>query len=196
MSILDTITIATTAQLRAEHHPREILAAEDAGRIFRVATGIWVSPEIYVDPQLDDALACLSGGVIGYLSAAMKHNLCDAIPPSTYVIVPVNISRPRQRLPIQYIRTRSEDALTIGVDVTDFHGWPIRMTNPARTVVDLYRIEPKGIRQHSAAALTRYIAADLPTGDIADIADRFGTWDVIRPEVEIAKEALKGGFAP
>jgi Predicted transcriptional regulator len=198
MNRLEDITVATTGQLRdAGHRVRDIIAAEDAGIIYRVGHGLWVSADIYVDPRLDDALACrLYGGVIGYLSAAAKHDLCDAIPQHAYVIVPAEARRPSPGLPIQYIRTRNEQALTVGIDVSDFHGLPIRITNPARTVVDLYRIEPKGIRQHSAAALTRYIATGLPTGEIADIAKIFGTWDVLRPEIEVIKETLKGGYAP
>lgn len=196
MSTLEDITIATTAQLREKFHPREILAAEDAGLIFRAATGIWVSAEIYTDPRLDDALACRSGGVIGYLTAAARHDLCDAITQKAYVIVPWVVTRPPAGQPVQIIRTRNTDALTLGVDVSDFHDLPIRITNPARTVVDLYRIEPKGIRQHSAAALTRYIATGRPTGAIAAIAQTFGTWDVLRPEIEVIKETLKGGYAP
>lgn len=196
MPPFEPITIATTAELRAKYHPREILAAEDAGIIVRAATGIWVSPEIYADPDLDDALACRHDGVIGYLTAAFKHDLCDAVPPHAYVIVPWTTSRPMPGLPIQYIRTRNLLALTAGVECHHFHGLPIRITNPARTVVDLYRIEPAGIRQHSAAALSRYIAKGLPTAEIADLAHEFGMWDVLRPEIEVIKETLKGGYAP
>lgn len=197
MDSLDDITIATTAELRdAGFYPRDILGAEDAGRIYRVAHGVWVSPEIYADPKLDDALACRTGGVIGYLTAAFKHDLCDAVTPHAYVIVPWTTSRPASGLPVTYIRTRNLLAMTAGVEHRMFHGLPIRITGPARTVVDLYRIEPAGVRQHSAAALTRYIARELPTGEIADLAHEFGMWDVLRPEIEIAKEALKGGYAP
>ncbi len=198
MTKLENITITTTRQLRADgHHPRGILAAEDAGIIFRAGWGIWVSREIFADPELDDALACRAhNGVIGYLSAAAKHGLCDAVPRQTYVIVPAEARRAPARQPIQYIRTRNLLALTAGVECHHFHGWPIRITNPARTVVDLYRIEPAGIRQHSAAALSRYIAKGLPTSEIADLAHEFGTWDVLRPEIEVIKETLKGGYAP
>ncbi|GAB5429392.1 MAG: hypothetical protein Devi2KO_28510 [Devosia indica] len=198
MHNLDDITITTTGQLKAAGvRVRDIIAAEDAGRIFRVGHGLWVSADIYTDPELEDALACrLYGGVIGYLTAAARHDLCDAMPPHAYVIVPAEARRPSPGLPIRYIRTRNPDALTVGVDVSDFHGLPIRITSPARTVVDLYRIEPAGIRQHSAAALSRYIATGGSVDELAAVARVFGDWDRLRPEVEIVGETLKGGYMP
>lgn len=188
--------IMTTAALRtAGVSARDLLAAEQACDIFRPVPGIAVTADVYADPKLDDALICArSGGVIALLSAAMRHGLVDALPAEVEVIVAWSAKmRPPANLPVRLYRTRNADALMIGVDVEDFHGLQLRMTSPARTVVDLYRMDPSAVRQHALTALNRF---DGSIEELAEIAGRFGAWDAIRPEVEAILEARSGGMRP
>lgn len=190
--------LTTTAALRAAGvSARDLLAGEAAGEIIRPIRGVAVTPEVYADPRLDDALVCSrTGGVIGLLTAAARHGLCDAVPPAIQVIAPwADQVRPPAGLPVQLFRTRAADALQVGVDVEDFHGLQIRQTMPARTVVDLYRLHPDANRQHAVVALARYVAEGHPIDDLHRIADTFGCWGTLRPEVEIALEA-RGGMRP
>ena len=197
MSKFDDITIATTTELTAAGiYHRDLHKAVEAGLVVQAARGVFVSPEVAMDPRLQDVLACRRGGVIGYLTAAARHGLCDAVPDLIDVIVDASASRPHREQPIRYIRTRNPLALTLGVEVEDFHGWPIRMTEPARTVVDLYRIQPDVVRQHSTTAISRYFAEGHKRSHLHRIARDLGVWDVIRPEAEIAQETLRQGFAP
>lgn len=191
-----TLPIMTAPELRAEGiHPRDLAGAVDRGELIRAARGIYVQPDIYTDPRLDDAIVChKTGGVIGYLTAAMKHGLCDALPPHVDMIVPIEVVRPPADLPVRLIRTRNEEALSLGVDHEDFHGLTIRMTNEARTVVDLFRITPDAVRQHSAAALVNYLSDEKPVSGLYKYAKAFGIWDVMRPQVEAVMETLDQGF--
>ncbi len=191
--------LTTTAALRdAGVSARDLLAAEAAGEVIRPIRGIAVTPSVYADPRLDDALICSrTGGVIGLLSAAMRHGLCDALPDQVQVIVPwSDVIRPPAGLPARIIRTRVAEALTVGVEVEDFYSLQIRMTSPARTIVDLYRVDPAANRQHAVAALAEYLARDLPTDELFRIATHFGAWDQIRPEVEAMTETMKRGMTP
>lgn len=191
--------LTTTAALRdAGVSARDLLAAEAAGEVIRPIRGIAVTPDVYADPKLDDALICSrTGGVIGLLSAAMRHGLCDALPAQVQVIVPwSDVIRPPAGLPARILRTRVEDALTVGVDAEDFYGLQIRMTSPARTIVDLYRVDPAANRQHAVAALAEYLGRDMPPSDLHGIAGHFGAWDQLRPEVEAIVEAMNRGMTP
>lgn len=191
--------LTTTAALRdAGVSARDLLAAEAAGDVIRPIRGIAVTPEVYADPRLDDALICSrTGGVIGMLSAAMRHGLCDALPPQVQVIVPwSDVIRSPAGLPARVYRTRVADALTVGVEVEDFYGLQVRMTSPARTIVDLYRVDAAANRQHAVASLAEYLSRDLPASDLHLIAVHFGAWDQLRPEVEAMNETMNRGMTP
>lgn len=190
--------IMTASELRAAGvHPRDLAAAVDRGDLIRAARGVYVTPEVYADPRLDDAIVCFkTGGVIGHLTAAMKHGLCDALPSKTDVLVPIETVRALGELSVRLLRTRNPDALSVGVDHEDFFGLPIRMTDPARTVVDLYRISPNAIRQHSAAALVTFLSERGSGNDLYRYAEHFGVWDVMRPEVEAVVESFNRGMTP
>lgn len=190
--------VMQTADLRAQGvHPRQIAAAVDRGELFRAAPGIVVTETAWRDQDLQPALAShLTPGVIGLLSAAVRHELCDANPSSVHVIASAEVRRPPAGLPCQLFRTRSAEALTVGVEVLDFHGIEWRCTNPARTVVDLYRITPDAWRQHAVAGLATYMQRDLPVRDLHRCAAAFGCWELLRPEVEAIVESHNRGMKP
>ena len=121
-TIINDIALASTADLRARGvQPRDIEAAVAEGKLYRVAPGLVATYDVYTDSRLDDAIACRRhGAVIGYLTAAARHDLCDAMPDAIQVFVPASASRPTPGQAIQYIRTRNPDALTVGVDVEDY----------------------------------------------------------------------------
>lgn len=176
-------------------HPRDLAAALERGDIMRAARGVYVTPDIYVEQQLDDAILChRTGGVIAHLSAAQRHGLCDALPSRTEVLVAHETRAAGTDLPIDLLRTRNAEALTLGVDVEDFHGLEIRMTDEARTIVDLFRLMPNVVRQHSAAALVNYLSDEKPVADLYRYAKAFGIWDVMRPQIEAVMETLDQGF--
>lgn len=189
----------TAAELRAEGvYSRDIQDAMDGDALYRVAKGIYTTlPEVLEDPRLDDALAVYrTGGVIGHLSAAMRHDLCDVLPPMIEILVPWETTRPPVGMPVRLIRTRNPEALTAGVETEDFFGFGIRMTSPGRTVVDLYRIDPLATRQHALASLTRYLRDSRDINELEGLARQFGVHDVMRPEIDAVQETLEQGFRP
>ncbi|SDG83740.1 type IV toxin-antitoxin system AbiEi family antitoxin domain-containing protein [Pelagibacterium luteolum] len=188
--------IMLASELRdAGVHPRDITAALERGDILRAARGVYVTPEVYVEQQLDDAIVChKTGGVIGHLSAAQRHGLCDASPAATEILIG-HTGVGGSDLPIRLIRSRNPDTLSVGVDHEDFHGLLIRMTDRARTVVDLYRIEPKATRQHAIAALTTYLGEGDPVSTLYQYAKTFDCWQDLQPEVEAVQATLERGMS-
>ena len=190
--------ITFTSELRAQGvQSRDIAAAVDAGDLVRVAPGVVVTPEVYASPDLEPALAChATGGVIGLLSAAVRHGLCDAAPNDIEVLVPIQVVRPPAGLPVRVVRSRNPETLKLGVERSDFHGIELRVTYPARTIVDLYRVEPASHRQHAVAALATFMRDGGDERTLYQYARAFDVWSVIGPEVEAIAEAQSRGMRP
>jgi Predicted transcriptional regulator len=188
--------IASTTQLRnAGVHPREILDALESEQLYRPIPGVVVTPEVYADPDLELALASsVSGGVIGLLSAAVHHDLCDASPSTVTLIVPAEKAHAPRGIPVSTLRTRHKVALSVGVEERDFHGLKWRVTDPARTVVDLYRITPDAWRQHAVAALATFLRDDGDRRRLHEYAVEFDVWTRLQPEVEAITETHNRGM--
>jgi len=195
--LLAASPIVTAAELRAAGvSGRDVSGAVERVDIVRAAHGLYATMEVYADPDFDHALAChRTGGVIAHLSAGQRQGLCDAVPPLTELIVPHTLTRAPDGLPLRLMRTRSSEAMSVGVEATPFHGLELRVTGPARTVVDLHRIEPAATRQHAVTALARYVTDGGSVDDLHRVAVVFDCWDTLRPEVEIALES-RGGMKP
>jgi hypothetical protein len=179
-------------------HPRDLSDAVEKGQLHRAAPGIYVTPEVWLDQDLELVLACYrTGGVVALLTAAVRHGLCDASPSSIDVIVRwEDLRRTPAGSLISPRRSRNPEALTVGVDEFDFHGLRWAMTSPARTVVDLYRIEPEAHRQHALAALATYMRDDGDERLLRQYAKAFDCWEALRPEVEAINETFSRGMNP
>jgi predicted transcriptional regulator of viral defense system len=191
--------ILTSAELRgagAQH--RDIVELLEGGVLYRIAPGLYADADICADPELDDALAChRTGGVIGLLSACQRHGICDAVPQRIQILLPHSkTSRVPRGLPADVIRIRDPRSLTVGIDSRPFDRLEIRITNPARTVVDLYRMDPKAWRQHALASMTRFVRDGGDVEELYEIAETFGATDIVRPEVEAVQELLEQGMRP
>lgn len=189
--------IMFSSELRARGvHSRDVTAAVSAGELVRVAPGIVVTPEVYASPDLELALAChLTGGIIGLESAATRYGLCDAAPIEIEVLVAIDVVRGPAGLPVHVTRSRDPKHLEVGVEVSDFYGLALRVTDPARTVVDLYRIEPAIRRQHAVASLATYLGRGGDERTLRQYAKEFGIWPVLEPEVEAINESHSRGMS-
>lgn len=179
-------------------HPRDLSDAVEQGQLHRAAPGIYVTPEVWLDQDLELVLACYrTGGVVALLTAAVRHGLCDASPGSIDAIVRwEGLRRPPAGSLITARRSRNPEALTLGVDQFEFHGLQWAMTSPARTVVDLYRIDPEAHRQHALAALATYLRDEGDERLLRQYAKAFDCWDALRPEVEAINESYSRGMKP
>ena len=112
-----------------------------SGAVERVARGLYrvaaAEPtEHYtlaaVCARVPDAIVCL-------LTALSVHELGTQLPHRIWIAIPHKARTPRlPGLPVRVVRF-SGAALRYGVVHTTFEGVPVRITSPARTVVDCFR---------------------------------------------------------
>jgi predicted transcriptional regulator of viral defense system len=112
--------------------------------------------------------------VLWGLTAGTIHGLTEDIPWAIHVLVPAGRRiKPRTAgLVIRSRGTRQSRNLEISVERMCVDGFHIRVTDKARTVVDLVRWG--GVRQHAVEAVRAYLADEHRADLLHVLADDFG----------------------
>jgi len=100
------------------------------------------------------------------------------------------------------VRWRSRAAFEVGVDEHEVIGVPVRITNPSRTLVDMFRMSTlnRGCRSTAARitpetfmdALYRYLDPDRGLEDVSELARIAGTFEVIDDMFPLVQTAQYG----
>ena len=111
------------------------------GSIERVARGLYRVAEAEPTEHYTLAAVCarVPGAIVCLLSALSVHELTTQVAWQEWIAIPHKARTPRlPGLPVRVVRF-SGAALRYGVVNTTFEGVPVRITSPARTVVDCFR---------------------------------------------------------
>jgi len=126
-------------------HPEYLRRLCRAGLIQRVARGVYVSAEADVSSEYSLALAAKSvpHGVICLLSALRFHDLGTQNPHQVWLAIDRKARLPRVRYPRLRIIRASGEPLAAGVEEHTVDRVPVRIYNPAKTVVDCFKYRNK-----------------------------------------------------
>ena len=111
------------------------------GAIERVGRGLYRVAEAEPTEHYTLAAVCarVPDAIVCLLSALSVHELTTQLPWQEWIAIPHKARTPRlPGLPVRVVRF-SGAALRYGVVNTAFEGVPVRITSPARTVVDCFR---------------------------------------------------------
>ena len=123
--------------------PDQIPSMIRRGVVTRVSRGLYRLTDAEPTEDYSLAMACarVPNSVVCLLSALRVHGIGTQAPARVWLAIPHKSRPPR----VAGIRLRtvhfSGSAWTLGVTQTAFEGVPARITNPARTVVDCFRLE-------------------------------------------------------
>lgn len=160
---------------------------ERDGTIVRLSRGLYqlADSPLELHQPLVEAAKLVPKGVICLISALSYHELTDQIPRRVWVAIGQKDWRPHISYPpIRFVRF-SPEALTRHVDTHFIEGTEIRITNPARTIVDLFKYRTKigpniAIEGLKEALRTRKASP----AEIHHIAVEMKQWKVIQPYLE------------
>ncbi len=113
----------------------------DDGTVERVTRGLYRVADAEVTEHHTRAAVCarVPSAVVCLLTALSVHELGTQLPHHVWIAIPHKARMPRLReLPVRVVRF-SGASLRYGVVNTTFEGVPVRITSPARTVVDCFR---------------------------------------------------------
>ena len=123
-------------------HSRQLRRLVDAGSVEKVARGLYRLADIEPTEHYTLAAVCarVPGAIVCLLSALSVHGLGTQLPWQVWIAIPHKARSPRlAELPVKVVRF-SGASLQYGVEETTFEGVPARITSPARTVVDCFRL--------------------------------------------------------
>lgn len=126
-----------------------------AGQLRRVGRGLYMHPDADVSENHTLALVAkrVPGSVVCLLSALRFHELTTQLPSATWIAIPAKARRPAMNgVPIRVVRF-SDKTLREGVNEYLLDGVKVRVTDPARTVVDCFKYRNKIGRDVAIEAL-------------------------------------------
>jgi len=164
----------------------EELMAE--GRIERMSAGLYGLPGrdeswnsfAMLGTRYPDAVICLA-------SAAAYHGLTTQNPYEVWAAFPYGkTSIPKSSdLAVRGFRWRGP-SMEVGIETADVGGVPVRVTSPARTVVDLIRTKGRTGEDEAAMEALRSFVSRGKVPDLVKVARALGCEGKIRPFTEAA----------
>lgn len=157
----------------------------EAGALERVARGLYRLSDAEPTEQYTVAAVCarVPDAIVCLLSALSVHGLGTQLPREVWIAIPHKARAPRvPEFPIKVVRF-SGRALRYGVQKIRLEGVPVRITNPARTVVDCFRFR-------------RLVGRDVAREALRDaLRDRKASVDEIWRAAEVCRaRSLVGPF--
>jgi predicted transcriptional regulator of viral defense system len=113
------------------------------GEVEHVARGLYRLADAEPTEDYSLAMACarVPSSIVCLLSALRVHGIGTQAPAEVWLAIPHKARRPRLERPRLRIVRFSGPAWSYGVQPTTFEGVPARITTPARTVADCFRLE-------------------------------------------------------
>ena len=172
-----------------------ITRLERRGEIVRLGRGLYQLPEAPTDINHDLAIVAkaVPSGVICLVSALAFHEMTDTIPPRIWVAIGSKDRKPTLAHPALQVVRFSDRHLRSGVENHTIEGVGTQITNPAKTVVDLFRYRQSAGRRFQKSPGLNLALEGLrealrqrkaTPADIARHAEEAGIWKVVRPYLE------------
>jgi predicted transcriptional regulator of viral defense system len=133
-------------ELKAAGIPGVVVARlAKAGRVVRLARGLYQLPsaDLQTNHTLAEVAKIVPKGVICLISALVYHELTMQMPPFVWVAIDVHTRQPSHRYPPMRFVRFGRKALTEGVERHKIEGVSVKITGPAKTIVDCFRFRNK-----------------------------------------------------
>jgi predicted transcriptional regulator of viral defense system len=168
---------------------------EKRGEVVRLGRGLYQLPDASIDANHELALAArmVPGGVICLVSALAFHELTDTIPSRVWVAIGSKDRKPTVVWPALQIVRFAAGTLHVGVESHIIDGVDVPITNPVKTLVDLFRYRARAGRRYQKSPGLNLALEGLrealrqrkaTPSEIARTAEAAGVWKVIRPYLE------------
>jgi predicted transcriptional regulator of viral defense system len=166
-----------------------------AGLLVQLGRGIYQLPDAALDANHDLAEAAkrVPKGVICLVSALAFHGLTDTIPSRVWMAIGPKDRRPAAGTPPLQIVRFTDILLTHGIEKHLVSGVSVKITNPARTIVDLFRYrQSEGKRYQKSPGLNIALEGlrealrqrKATPSEIARYAQEVKVWRIVEPYLE------------
>ena len=159
---------------------------ERDGTILRLGRGLYQLPDAPFEEHhaLAEATKLVPKGVVCLVSALSYHELTDRMPRTVWMAIGGKDWRPKISLPIRFVRFPA-NSLARHVETQPIEGVEVRLTTPARTVVDLFKYRRTVGQDLAIEGLKEVLRTRKATpAQIHAIASEMGQGRAIRPYLE------------
>lgn len=157
------------------------------GKVERIGRGLYRRRDAGIRAEETLALVCKKapGAVVCLMSALLLHGIGTQLPREVWIALDRKARKPKfENLPVRTVRF-SHRLLHYEIMTREVHGVAIRITSPARTVVDCFRYRNKFGLDVALEALRDALGSRKVTVDeISRIADFCRVKNVMRPYLE------------
>jgi len=158
------------------------------GQVERIGRGLYQLPGTNIggeNTSLVEVAKAVPHCIICLLSALRFHELGTQQPPSVWIAIDRKARKPKQRTVDLTVVRFSGAALVQGVHTHQLEGFPVRITNPGRTVADCFKYRNKIGIDVAVEALRECVNDRKATiGEIGEFARLNRVYNVIRPYLE------------
>jgi len=177
----------TVEALRAGIHPDTLYSMRDAGRLDKLARGLYRlagAPPLR-DPDLVTVALKVPRGVICLISALAFHDLTTQIPHEVHLALATGMTQPRLGHPPTRVFRFTGKSFTEGVEAHELDGVPVRVYSPEKTLADCFKFRNKIGLDTAIEALRFY--RERRKADVASLMRHAATCrveKVMRPYLE------------
>lgn len=175
--------------------PATVARMKKKGLITQLGRGLYQLPDAPIDTHhsLAEAAKRVPKGVVALTSALAFHELTDTIPSRVWMAIGPKHRQPLQTNPPMQLVHFKPDRLAEGIETHIIEGVPVRIFNPAKTVVDLFRYRRSaGTRYRHSTGLNLALEGlrealrtrKAKPSEIADFARKAGVWKAMEPYME------------
>jgi predicted transcriptional regulator of viral defense system len=170
-------------------HPPTLARLVEEGVVLRPSRGLYECADAEIDlaHDLAEMAKRVPRGVICLISALQFHEITLQMPRSIWVAIGEKDRKPRiAHPPARFVRFGTH-ALASGVEPHIIDCVPVRIFDPAKTVVDCFRYRDTVGLDVALESLRMALRSRKATPDaIADYARDLRIWSVLRPYLESA----------
>ena len=196
MAFLRERGMARSAELaKAGVTATTIARLKQSGLILQLSRGLYqaADSDLQADHVLAEASKIVPKGVICLVSALAFHELTDIMPPRVWMAIGSRARKPRVSYPaIEFVRF-NEKVLHSGIETHAIEGVSVQITNPAKTIVDLFRYRQSEGRRFSRSTGLNVALEGMKEAlrqrkatpaQIARYAIEAGNWKVVEPYLD------------
>ena len=168
---------------------------KERGLVLQLGRGLYQLPDASFDANhaLAAAAKLVPKGIVCLTSALAYHELTDTIPRGVWMAIGSKDRRPQIEQPRLVVVRFGPKVFSSGIEEHVIEGVTVRIFNPAKTVVDLFRYRRSAGKLYKKSPGLNLALEGMrealrqrkaTPADIARFAEEAGVWNAMRPYLE------------
>lgn len=168
-------------------NPATLARLVDEGVLHRPSRGLYelAGADFDISHSLAEVATRVPKGVICLVSALQFHEITLQLPRSVWIAIGSKDRKPAIDYPPIRVARFGEKALTLGIKTYTIDSVPVRIFDPAKSIVDCFRFRSTvGLDVAMEALRMGWRSRKASPDDVARYAQALRIWSVVRPYLE------------